>query len=98
MAQYRNLQHQPNRSRNRAVALSYDAAKSPAPKVSASGQGHVAERIIELAKENGVPIRHDPDMVELLAQLDVGQIVPPELYTVVAEVLAFVYRLKEKSL
>lgn len=84
--------------RNRAVAISYDAAGMPAPKVSAAGQGTIADRIIALAQENGVPIRHDPDMVELLAQLDVGQIIPPELYSVVAEVLAFVYRLKGKDL
>jgi flagellar biosynthesis protein len=58
----------------------------------------VAERIIELAEENNIPIRKDPDMVELLAQLDVGQMIPPELYAVVAEVLAFVYRLKGKTL
>ena len=79
----------------RAVALSYDAAASPAPKVSAAGQGQIAERIIALAKENNVPIRHDPDLVTLLAQLDVGQIIPPPLYAVVAEVLAFVYKLKK---
>jgi flagellar biosynthesis protein len=68
----------------------------PAPEVSAVGQGEIAERIIALAKENNVPIRHDPDLVTLLAQLDIGQIIPPELYAVVAEVLAFVYRLKHK--
>jgi flagellar biosynthesis protein len=69
----------------------------PAPIVSASGQGEVAKRIIALAKENGVPIRHDPDLVTLLAQLEVGQIIPPELYAVVAEILAFVYQLKGKQ-
>jgi flagellar biosynthesis protein len=84
--------------RQRAVAITYDVAEMPAPTVSAVGQGTMAERIIELAKENGVPIRHDPDMVELLAQLDVGQIIPSELYAVVAEVLAFVYRLKGKQI
>ena len=93
-----NAKRKPLQARNRAVALSYDVAKQPAPMVSASGQGIVAERILELAKEHGIPIRKDPDMVELLAQLDVGQIIPPELYAVVAEVLAFVYRVKGKSL
>jgi flagellar biosynthesis protein len=91
------LSRLPSRSngRPRAVALTYDAAAMPAPTVSATGQGQLAERIIALAKENNVPIRHDPDLVALLAQLDVGQIIPPELYAVVAEVLAFVYRLKK---
>lgn len=81
----------------RAVALTYDKAKMPAPTVTAEGQGYVAEKIIALAKEHGVPIREDPDLVTVLAQLDVGQVIPPELYTVVAEVLAFVYRLKNKK-
>jgi flagellar biosynthesis protein len=83
--------------RRRAVALSYEAGAMPAPTVSASGQGEVAERIIALAREHGVTIREDPDLVALLAQLDIGQIIPPELYAVVAEVLAFVYRLKGKK-
>jgi flagellar biosynthesis protein len=69
----------------------------PAPTISAAGQGELAERIIALAKEHNIPIRRDPDLVALLAQLDVGQVIPPELYTLVAEVLAFVYRLKSKS-
>jgi flagellar biosynthesis protein len=100
MSQKRTLTNgrKPLQSRNRAVAISYDMNKQPAPTISASGQGKVAERILELAKEHGIPIRKDPDMVELLAQLDVGQIIPPELYAVVAEVLAFVYRVKGKSL
>lgn len=82
--------------RPRAVALSYEAGKMPAPTVTAIGQGEMAERIIALAKEHGVTIREDPTMVALLAQLDIGEIIPPELYPVVAEVLAFVYRLKHK--
>jgi flagellar biosynthesis protein len=82
--------------RKRAVALTYDSEMMPAPKLSATGQGTVAERIIKLAREHDIPIRQDPDLVVLLAQLDVGQIIPPELYPVMAEVLAFVYRLKAK--
>ncbi len=81
----------------RAVALTYDSDTMPAPKIAAEGRGKLAERIIAVAEENGVPIRHDPDLVVLLAQLDVGQIIPPELYLVVAEVLAFVYQLKGKQ-
>ena len=82
-----------NTEKLRAVALSYDPQASLAPTVSGIGQGEIAERIIALAKENDIPIRHDPDLVTLLAQLDIGQIIPPELYLVVAEVLAFVYSL-----
>jgi len=88
--------YQRRSERRRAVALSYDAAAMPAPTISAVGQGEVAERIIALAKEHQVPIRHDPDLIVLLAPLDIGQIIPPELYAVVAELLAFVYRLKQR--
>jgi len=99
MAQYRSVRNRRKlQTHNRAIALNYDPAKMPAPQVSAAGQGLVAERIIELAQKHGVPIRKDPDMVELLAQLDVGEIIPPELYAVVAEVMAFVYRIKAKKL
>lgn len=83
--------------RPRAVALSYNADTMPAPVVTAQGQGEVAERIIALAQEHGVTVRQDPDLVTLLAQLDIGQTIPPELYAVVAEVLAFVYQLKSKQ-
>ena len=81
-------------SQSRAVALRYDPEKAPAPVVTASGRGKLAERILALARERGVPIREDPDLVALLARLDVGQVIPPELYPVIAEVLAFVYRLR----
>ncbi|NOZ06830.1 MAG: flagellar biosynthesis protein FlhB [Chloroflexi bacterium] len=80
--------------RTRAVALRYDEAIAPAPVVTAAGRGEVAERILALAREHGIAIREDPDLVALLAQLDVGQIVPSELYPVIAEVLSYVYRLR----
>jgi flagellar biosynthesis protein len=83
--------------RRRAVALTYDAAKMQAPTVSAIGYGLVADRIIDLAREHDVPIRPDADLTALLTQLEVGQIIPPELYPLVAEVLAFVYRLRRQS-
>ncbi|HEV8637855.1 MAG TPA: EscU/YscU/HrcU family type III secretion system export apparatus switch protein [Chloroflexota bacterium] len=84
-----------NRARQlrRAVALRYDRARGVAPTVAATGSGYVADRIIEIAREHGVPIREDPDLVQLLAKLDLEQTIPPELYAVVAEVFAFVYRL-----
>lgn len=84
-------------NRPRAVALIYDGERMPAPTVSASGKGKLAERIIELAREHNIPIRQDAALAELLSQLDVGQIIPPELYPVVAEVLAFVYRLEGRQ-
>ena len=76
-----------------AVALTYDRARNAAPTIAATGRGQIAERIIEIAREHGVPIREDPDLVQVLAKLDLGQQIPAELYAVVAEVFAFVYRL-----
>lgn len=80
-------------TRRAAVALKYDQARDAAPRVTARGRGHVAERILALAREHGVPVREDADLVQMLAQLDLHQEIPPELYQVVAEILAFVYQL-----
>ncbi|MBM4416719.1 MAG: type III secretion system protein [Chloroflexi bacterium] len=79
--------------RRRAVALGYDRAASAAPKVVATGAGPIAERIIELARQHGVPIREDRDLVQLLGKLDLSEMIPAELYPVIAEVFAFVYRM-----
>ncbi len=78
--------------RQLAVALRYNEDKEAAPRILAKGQGNVAEKILDLAKSQGIPIREDPDLVEALAKLDVGSLIPTELYPAVAEVLAFVYR------
>ncbi|NPV87566.1 MAG: hypothetical protein HPY45_16335 [Anaerolineae bacterium] len=80
----------------RAVALSYDPEKDEAPRVIASGRGLVAERILEIARFHGLPIRDDPILAEALCQVDLNEAIPPELYALVAEVFAFVYRLKAK--
>lgn len=74
-----------------AVALKYDRVKDEAPKVTAKGKGRVAENIIELAKAHGIPVKDDPDLVEVLASLEIDQEIPPEIYVAVAELLAFVY-------
>lgn len=80
----------------KAVAILYDAEKGTAPKIVASGKGEVARKIIETAKEAGVFIQEDPDLVELLAKIPLGQEIPAELYRTVAEVLAFVYKVNEQ--
>jgi flagellar biosynthesis protein len=76
-----------------AVALRYKPGEDEAPRLTAKGQGHVAERIIELARQHGVPIRQDRNLVQVLARLDLEQEIPPNVYRAVAEILAFVYRL-----
>ena len=80
----------------KAVALRYEPGKDQAPRVTAKGRGLVAERIIELAREEGVPISEDPDLVGALIQLDFDEEVPPELYKAVAEILAFAYRMNRR--
>jgi flagellar biosynthesis protein len=80
-----------------AVALGYDTGKDKAPRVLASGKGIIAERILEIARQNNLPIRDDPVLADALSQVDLNQVIPPELYAVVAEVFAFVYRLKQKK-
>ena len=72
-----------------AVALNYDP-DTDAPKVVASGKGATAERIIEAAKDNKVPIHKDSKLADTLSKLEIGEMIPPELYEVVAEILVFV--------
>ncbi|MBW1705105.1 MAG: EscU/YscU/HrcU family type III secretion system export apparatus switch protein [Deltaproteobacteria bacterium] len=80
----------------KAVALKYDKDKDYAPKLVAKGKDYIAERIIEIAKENRVPIYPDRDLVQVLEALDLDFEIPAELYRAVAEVLVFVYDLNRK--
>lgn len=73
-----------------AIALSYD--KQTAPVVTAKGQGHVAERIEELAREAGVPIEQDPMMAQALSQIEIDEEIPTELYQAVAVLIGFIMR------
>jgi flagellar biosynthesis protein len=89
------LPREPDEKRKQAVALRYQAGSMEAPTVIAKGKGYVAENILKAAKENRIPVQQDPSLVEVLGKLDLGQQIPPELYQVVAEILAFVYRLDQ---
>ncbi len=80
----------------KAVALEYDRKKGDAPRVTAKGKGKVAEKIIELAKKHDIPIKDDPDLIEVLSSLDINQEIPSEIYAAVAELLAFVYSMNTK--
>ena len=80
----------PERPR-RASALHYQG--SGAPKVTASGAGYVADRIVEVARANGVPVREDPALAEALTALELDQEIPRDLYTAVAEAIAWAYSL-----
>ena len=68
--------------------MEYDPSED-APKVIASGRGLLAERIIERAKEADVPIHQDSKLADTLSRLEIGEMIPPELYEVVAEILVF---------
>ena len=82
---------------NKAVALRYDVLKEGVPKVAAKGTGAVADRIIEIAEEHGIPVKSDPDLVEVLSKLDIEEEIPADVYVAVAELLAFVYALNGKK-
>ena len=80
----------------KAVALRYHGKKDRAPKVAAKGRGYLAERIIEIAKAENIPIREDKNLFALLSRLDLDQEIPPETYKAIAEILAFVYRVAQR--
>ena len=73
-----------------AVALTYEAPA--APKVVAVGRGHVGEKIIEVARANGVPLREDPVLAEVLSTVEIDREIPESLYRAVAVVIGFVLR------
>jgi len=81
----------------KAVALRYRAGNDNAPVVTAKGQGVVAQKIIEIAKAAGVPVKEHHDLVEILSRLDLYAEIPPETYIIVAEILAGVYGLNRKA-
>jgi flagellar biosynthesis protein len=87
---------QPPDRQHRATALHYEPG-THAPKITATGAGLVADRIVAVAKEAGVPVRSDPALVQALAKLELGAEVPPVLWTAVAETLAWAYQLDAKA-
>ena len=82
--------------RRRATALRYEQGEH-APRVTATGVGLVADRILAAAREAGIPVRHDPALAEALGALELGDDVPQALWTAVAETLAWAYRLDAKA-
>jgi len=85
----------PARRRPSAVALRYQPETpflDAAPRLVAKGQGLLADRILELAKEHGIPVRQDPDLLSALEPLEIDRLIPPELFQAVAVMLAALYR------
>ncbi len=82
--------------KNSAVSLKYSQGGNRAPKVTAKGQGWLAEKIIAKAQEQNIPIKKDKDLIALLEKIDIGQEIPESLYKIVAELLAWVYILNKE--
>ena len=79
----------------RAIALQYDGENAPI--VTASGEGEIAEEIIRIAREHGVPLKEDVMLASLLGELELGDEIPPLLYRVIAEVIAYTYIISGKK-
>ena len=80
-----------------AVALKYDKEKDSAPKIIAKGKGEIAENIIKIAEEQGITIRSDSNLVEILEKINIDAIIPLEAYAAVAEILNFIYKANAKA-
>jgi flagellar biosynthesis protein len=80
-----------------AVALKYDVQEGGVPTVVAKGKGDIADKIIELAEENEVHIHENPELLEILIRLEIGDEIPEALYRAIAEVIAFTYELKKND-
>lgn len=78
--------------KQKAAALRYKTKADIAPQVVASGEGLIADNILKKATENNIPMIEDASLVELLAELNINETIPEELYQAVAEVFAFIYQ------
>ncbi|MDI6752210.1 MAG: EscU/YscU/HrcU family type III secretion system export apparatus switch protein [bacterium] len=81
----------------KAVALRYKMDRDRAPLLVAKGQGQVAERIIEIAREHKIPIHIDPDLALILSKLYLDEEIPPSLYNAIASVIAFVLGIEKRG-
>lgn len=78
--------------RKTAVAIQDHSEDSPTPKITAAGRGKIAEKILQLAFENGIKVREDSDLAEMLAKIEIDSPIPSEAFMAVAEILAYVYK------
>lgn len=81
----------------KAVALQYDKEKDNSPLVTAQGTGETAKNIIKIAEENGIPIKKDEDLVNMLSQIELNQEIPVELYQAVSEIFSFIYGISNET-
>ena len=81
-----------------AVALGYDAKKDNAPKVLAKGGGFIAEKIIQIAIDEGIEIHQDADLLQILKAIDIDSDIPIEAFSAVAEIISYIYEANGKQL
>ena len=81
----------------KVAALKYDQQNDAAPRLAAKGKGHLAEKILEIAKEHDIPIRKDADLVEVLQKLEIDEEIPLEIFAVVAEIFAYIYKTNKQK-
>jgi len=86
----------PSKLQKLAIALKYKYLEDTEPKIVASGKGLIAEAIIAKAEESGVPVHKDTYLANMLGKVKIGQPIPEELFEVVAQLIALVYRLDSK--
>ncbi|MED1872988.1 EscU/YscU/HrcU family type III secretion system export apparatus switch protein [Brevibacillus borstelensis] len=80
-----------------AAVIRYDQEKDNVPTVIAQGRGHLADKIISLARQNDIPLQEDTLLVENLIDMDLGDNIPPQLYSVVAEVLLLIEQMEKTN-
>lgn len=87
----------PTPRQKKAAALAYDKQSDAAPKLTAKGRGQVAEKIITVAKEHGIPVEKDADLVEILDKVEIDSEIPIEVYSVVADIFAYIYKVNAQK-
>ena len=83
--------------KSKAVALTYDKGRDDAPRVTAKGEGFIAEQIVAVAREAGIHVREDRSLVEILSKLDIDSPIPTEAFTAVAAILTYVYQQEKRT-
>ncbi|THE14455.1 type III secretion system protein [Bacillus timonensis] len=91
------MKKSPEENGLKAVALSYDEKLDAEPKIVAKGKGLIAQNIVEMAEAHSIPIQEDSALVEILGELKLNEGIPEELYQVIAEIFAFIYKM-DKSI
>lgn len=83
--------------KEKAVAIRYNSERENAPRIIAKGQGAVAKKIKEMGEENHIPIVEDQHLIDGVDHVEIGEEIPLELYEVMAQILAFVYQMKDEA-